>query len=101
MQHREIKTFLSLPFFGRTSGCAATQAHGAMLYANDDVALNGQGVGNLTSIFAGDLLDMVTHRAKSINRTGSAVLAVKSMTAQTSLRARVSDFACGYTRLMM
>lgn len=75
MQHREIKTFLSLLFFVVLAAAVLTaQTNGAMLYAKGNVTLNGQSVANSTSIFVGDRLEIADSSVGSINRTGSSVV---------------------------
>jgi|SRR5271165_1514508 len=75
MQHREIKTFLSLLFFVvLTAAMLGAQTNGAMVYAKGNVTLNGQSVGNSTSIFVGDRLEIADSSVGSINRTGSSVV---------------------------
>lgn len=75
MQHREMKTFLSLLFFlVLAAATLAAQTNGAMLYAKGNVTLNGQSVPGSTSIFVGDRLDIADASVGSINRNGSSVV---------------------------
>jgi hypothetical protein len=74
MQHRGIKTFLSLLFFVLTVAMLMAQTNGAMLYTKGNVTLNGQSVPSSTSIFVGDRLEVADASVGSINRNGSSVV---------------------------
>lgn len=75
MQHRKVKTLLSLMLFLVLAGATlAAQTNGAMVYAKGNVTLNGQRVPSSTSIFVGDRLEIADASVGSINRNGSSVV---------------------------